>query len=166
MTSRVVVSLRVPCSPIQAFEIFTEEIGNWWADSELFRFTPRSPGKLAFEPPSNTTHGRLVEQLPNGKAFEIGPIRVWSPGEKLVVGWRMANFGPEHGTEVEVRFEPVGAETRVTVEHRGWDSVPQAHLARHGFPLALTNQRQGEQWRDGLEKLKARVAITGSRPPK
>ena len=63
MTSRVVVSLRVPCSPIQAFEIFTEEIGNWWADSELFRFTPRSPGKLAFEPPSNTTHGRLVEQI-------------------------------------------------------------------------------------------------------
>lgn len=51
MTSRVVVSIRVPCSPIQAFEVFTDEIGEWWSDNELFRFTPRSPGKLAFEPP-------------------------------------------------------------------------------------------------------------------
>jgi hypothetical protein len=29
------------------------------------------------------------------------------------------------------------AETRVTVEHRGWDSVPQEHVARHGFPDAV-----------------------------
>lgn len=159
MTSRVVVSIRVPCSPIQAFEIFTDEIGAWWSDSELFRFTPRSPGRLVFEPPSDATRGRLVEQLANGKAFEVGPIHVWSPGERLVVGWRHANFGPGHATEVEVRFEPVGAETRVTVEHRGWDSVPQAHLARHGFPLNLTNQRQGEQWRAGLERIRQRFKI-------
>jgi uncharacterized protein YndB with AHSA1/START domain len=104
-----------------------------------------------------------VEKLPNGKVFEIGPVRDWKPGERLVVGWRMATFGPEHATEVEVRFEPVGAETRVTVEHRGWDSVPQDHLARHGFPLNLTNQRQGEQWRAGLEAVKAR-ALTISGP--
>lgn len=153
MTSRVLVSVRVPCSPIQAFEVFTEEIGEWWSENELFRFTPKSPGKLAFEPPSNASHGRLVEQLPNGKIFEVGPIRVWHPGERLVVGWRHANFGPDHATEVEIRFEPVGDDTRVTVEHRGWDSVPQEHLARHGFPLNLFNQRQGEQWRAGLTQL-------------
>lgn len=164
MSSRVLVSLRVPCSPIQAFDIFTEEIGDWWADSDLFLFTPRSPGKLAFEPPAeNGAGGRLVEKLPNGRIFEIGPIRVWVRGERLVVGWRHANFGPDHATEVEVRFEPVGRETRVSVEHRGWDSVPQAHLARHGFPLQVTNQRQGEQWRAGLERLKALAESTN--PP-
>lgn len=162
MTSRVLVSIRVPCSPIQAFEIFTQDIGDWWADSPLFRFTPRSPGALAFEPPDEKgENGRLVERLPNGKSFEIGPVHLWQPGERLVVGWRMANFGPEHATEVDVRFEPVGAETRVSVEHRGWDSVPQNHLARHGFPLQLTNQRQGEQWRAGLANLKLRVAAPG-----
>lgn len=157
MTSRVIVSIRVPCSPIQAFEVFTEEIGDWWADSDLFLLTPRSPGKLAFEPPSNVSNGRLIEQLPNGKTFEVGPIRVWNPGERLVVGWRHANFGPEHGTEVEIHFEPVGEDTRVTVEHRGWDTVPQDHLARHGFPLNITNQRQGEQWRAGLAQFMARI---------
>lgn len=162
MTSRVLVSIRVPCSPIHAFEIFTQDIGDWWADSELFRFTPRSPGVLAFEPPdAKGENGRLIERLPNGKTFEVGLVRAWQPGERLVVGWRQATFGPEHATEVEVRFEPVGAETRVSVEHRGWDSVPQEHLARHGFPLQLTNQRQGEQWRAGLARLKLRATNPG-----
>jgi len=92
--------------------------------------------------------------------FEIGPVRAWTPGERLVVGWRHASFGPDHVTEVEVTFEPVGRETRVSVEHRGWESVPQAHIARHGFPLQATNQRQGEQWRAGLESLRARAAAT------
>jgi hypothetical protein len=158
MTSRVVVSLRVPCSPIQAFDIFTQEIGAWWADTPDFRFTPRSPGQLAFEAPAGGAPGRLIERLPNGKVFEVGPVRDWRPGERLVVGWRQATFGPHHATEVEVRFEPVGDETRVTVEHRGWDSVPQDHVARHGFPLIRTNQLQGEQWRAGLESLKRRAS--------
>ena len=161
MTSRVLVSLRVPCSPAKAFALFTLEIGVWWADSSMFRFTPRSPGKLAFEPPdADGEGGRLVEQLPNGKVFEIGPVKAWAPGERLVVGWRHASFGPDHATEVEVRFEPVGRETRVTVEHRGWESVPQAHVARHGFPLHATNQYQGEQWRAGLERLAHRATET------
>ena len=163
MTSRVIVSIRVPCSPIQAFEVFTEEIGDWWVHSDLFRFTPKSPGVMAFEPPNDAGRGgRLIERLPNGKEFEIGDVREWAPGERLVVGWRQATFGPDHATEVEIRFEPVGADTRVTVEHRGWDSVPQAHVARHGFSLQMTNQRQGEQWRAGLEQLRQRTQT--SRP--
>lgn len=161
MTSRVVVSLRVPCSPDEAFALFTEEIGVWWADSAFFRFTPRSPGTLAFEPPgADGEGGRLIERLPGGKVFEIGPVRAWAPGERLVVEWRHASFGPGHATEVEVTFERVGTETRVSVEHRGWESVPQDHVARHGFPLQLTNQRQGEQWRAGLERLSQRAAET------
>lgn len=165
MTSRVLVSIRVPCSPIQAFDIFTREIGDWWTQSDMFLLTPRSPGVLAFEPPgADGANGRLVERLPNGKTFEIGPVHVWRPGERIVVGWRQASFGPDHATEVDVSFEPVGAETRVSVEHRGWDTVPQAHVARHGFPLQVTNQRQGEQWRAGLENLRSRVSATSSTP--
>lgn len=161
--SRVVVSIRVPCSPVQAFDIFTSEIDEWWVHNDLFRLTPRSPGTLAFEPPDDHGRGgRLIERLPSGEAFEVGPVRVWMPGECLVVGWRQATFGPEHATEVEVRFESVGAETRVTVEHRGWDSVPQHHVARHSFPLHLLYQRQGEQWRAGLDRLRQRAAANPS----
>lgn len=164
MSSRVVVSIRVPCSPIQAFDVFVDDIADWWADTPFFRFTPRSPGQLAFErPDAEGRNGRLVEKLPNGKVFEVGQVAHWSPGERLVVGWRQASFGPEHATEVEVRFEPVGGETRVTVEHRGWDSVPLGHVARHGHPLPLFQQRQGEQWRAGLEAIVRRLAnVTSS----
>lgn len=155
--SRVVVSIRVPCSPIQAFDVFVEEIGDWWVHSDMFALTPRSPGRMAFERPGDGAPGRLVEKLASGKVFEVGEIRRWAPGELLVVGWRQATFGPEHATEVEVRFEPVGEETRVTVEHRGWDSVPQEHVARHTFPLPFFLQRQGEQWKAGLAQMVERV---------
>ena len=160
MTSRVVVSMRVEASAQRAFEAFTDEIGDWWADSPLFRFTPRSPGRLAFTSPdgsADNTGGdrKLVERLPNGREFVIGDVRVWRPGEKLVLSWRAASFGPEHATEVEVTFEAVESGARITVEHRGWDSLPQEHVARHGFPLPLFLQRLGEAWRRGLARLGA-----------
>jgi uncharacterized protein YndB with AHSA1/START domain len=141
--SRVVVALRVKASPDRAFEAFTREIGAWWKPNALFAFTPRDPGRLAFEPGAD---GRLIETLANGKVFEIGRVRAWEPPKRLVFGWRQASFAPDQNTEVEVRFEPVGEETRVTVEHTGWDTVPAAHVARHGFPDAQFLTRHAEWW--------------------
>src|SRR5665811_161590 len=132
MTSRVLVAIRVKATPARAFEVFTRDIGLWWRDNALFRFTPKGSGLLSFEPGPD---GRLIETLPGGAVFEIGRITAWSPGERLVFDWRQAGFTPDQTTEVEVTFTPVGEETRVSVEHRGWDAIPQAHVARHGFPL-------------------------------
>ena len=95
MTSRVIVSIRVPCSAIAAFEVFTTEIGEWWAPSDMFKLTPRGPGVLAFEAPdADGRGGRLVERLPSGKVFEIGVIRAWAPGERLVVGLAAGDVRP------------------------------------------------------------------------
>ena len=143
MTSRVLVALRIRAAPERVFEAFTREIALWWKPNGMFHFTPRSPGVLAFEP---GVGGRFTETLPNGKVFEIGKIRVWEPPSRLVFGWRQATFQPGQDTEVEISFTPVGEETRVTVEHRGWDTVPQAHVARHTFPDAVFLHRHGEWW--------------------
>ena len=137
------MALRVAASPARAFEVFTGQIGLWWRPNLVFRFTPRDPGVLSFEPGEG---GRLIETLANGKVFEIGRIRVWSPPSRLVVGWRQATFAPGQDTQVEVRFEAVGEETRVTVEHTGWDSVPAGHVARHAFPDAVLMRRHAEWW--------------------
>lgn len=155
MSSRVVVALRIAAPPARVFEAFTTQIAAWWRPNSLFAFTPRSPGVMAFE--EGEGGRRLVERLASGKVFEVGKVRVWEPGEKLVVGWRQAAFTPDMDTEVEVLFEAVedGA-TRVTVEHRGWDSVPQAHVARHTFPDGLFLRRHGEWW----SNLLAGLAIT------
>jgi activator of HSP90 ATPase len=158
VTSRIVVALRVKASAEQAFDVFTREIDAWWRPNATFQFTPRSPGVLAFEAPSaDGQGGRFTETLKNGKVFEIGKVTVWERGARLVFGWRQATFAPGQDTEVEVRFEAVGDETRVTVEHRGWDSVPATHVAKHSFPEALFLRRHGEWWQDLLEALRASV---------
>ena len=143
MTSKVYVALRVKAAPSRAFAAFVGEIGAWWRPNGLFQTTPRAPGVLAFEPGEG---GRLTETLASGKVFEIGRIRVWDPPHRLVFSWRQANFPPELSTEVEVRFEAVGEETRVSVEHRGFDQVPEG-AARHGFPDKVLLMRLADWWR-------------------
>lgn len=149
MTSRVYVALRVKASPERAFQAFTEEIGAWWKPDSLFQTTPRAPGRLAFEPGEG---GRLTETLANGKVFVIGDISAWQPPDRLVFSYRQANFPADLRTEVEVRFEAVGQETRVSVEHRGFHAVP-AGAARHGFPDTLLLTRLADFWRGHLASL-------------
>jgi len=151
VTSHILVSVRVRASSASAFEIFTRDIALWWTPNALFGFTPRSPGTLAFEPYQG---GRFTETAADGAVFEIGRIRVWAPGKSLVFGWRQATFRPGQETEVEVTFEAIGAETLVTVVHRGWDSVPDEHLAPHGFPDAIFLRRHGEWWQVLLARLR------------
>jgi uncharacterized protein YndB with AHSA1/START domain len=151
MTSKVYVALRVKASPERAFEAFVTEIGAWWRPSALFQTTPR-PGVLSFEPGEG---GRLIETRAGGNVFEIGRIRVWEPPMRLVFAWRQANFPPDLHTEVEVGFEAVGEETRVSIEHRGFDRVP-AGAARHGFPDQVLFMRLADFWR-------AQVAAVGER---
>lgn len=155
MTSKVFVALRVPAGPQRAFEAFTLEIASWWQPNPLFQITPEGDGVLAFEP---GVGGRLVTRLANGDTFEIGRISAWEPGKRLVFTWRQASFSPEQSTEVEVLFEPVGEETRVSIEHRAWDTIPQRHVARHGFPERVTLQRAADWWRASLRTLEARLA--------
>lgn len=140
MTSKVYVALRVKASQARAFAVFTQEIGDWWRPSGLFQTTPRAPGRLAFK------DGRLIETLAGGKVFEIGEVLAWEPPERLVFSWRQATFPRDLTTEVEVRFEALGDETRVSVEHRGFHQVPADSAARHGFPDPALLARLAAFW--------------------
>ena len=153
--SSILVSVRVAATPLETFEIFTRDIALWWRPSPLFAFTPRAGGVLSFE---GEEGGRFVETLPSGTVFVIGRIAVWQPGERLVFGWRQATFKKDQNTEVEVRFEAVGAgETRVSVTHRGWDSVPTGHVARHAMSDVMFLKRHGEYWRALLAQMAKRA---------
>ncbi len=160
--SGILVSVRVAADPQDAFDVFTRDIALWWQPSPLFRFTPRDGGVLRFEP-----GGRFIETLPGGKVFVIGRVSVWEPGRRLVFGWRQATFAKDQDTQVEVRFEAVGNdETRITVEHRGWDSVPPRHVARHTMSDITFLRRHGEYWQALLAEMAKRAAQTGrSAPP-
>jgi uncharacterized protein YndB with AHSA1/START domain len=159
--SRVLVAVRVPSSPERAFRAFTDEIGQWWKPNALFPFPGGDAGALAFE---GGLEGRLVERSPDGGTFVVGRIRVWEPPVRLVVSWREATFEPGQDTELRVRFDDLGGgETRVTVEHFGWDALPADHAARHGFPLVEFQLRFAEWWRALLEEL--RSALGGDPAP-
>jgi uncharacterized protein YndB with AHSA1/START domain len=155
--SRILVALRVPVPAARAFAAFTAEIGQWWQPHVLFPFTAGRTGTLAFEPGPN---GRLVENYPDGSAFVVGHIRVWDPPHRLVLSWRHASFTADQETELHVRFNeiddnPTGGitQTRVTVEHFGWDGIPPENAARHGFPLATFQLRFAQWWQTLLQAI-------------
>ncbi len=81
--SAVIVSLRVPASPEEAFDIFTGEIAAWWQPGALFQLTPRGDGTLSFE-----DEARLITTLASGKVFEIGRVTTWQRGQRLAFTWR------------------------------------------------------------------------------
>ena len=161
MTSKVFIAMRMPADPIRTFEAFTQEIALWWQPSGLFRIGATGDGRLAFEP---GVGGKLYTTFDDGTTLEIGRVSVWEPGRRLVFAWRQASFSAEQSTEVEVSFEAVGAETRVSIEHRAWDSIPQKHAARHGFPEAVTLQRAADWWRGSLAGLRGRLGLEPTAP--
>ena len=119
----------------------------------MFQLSRQGDGALRFDPAG--PGGRLVTRFDDGKEWEVGAVHHWLPGDRLTFGWRLPGFRADQATEVDVRFEAVGGETRVTVEHRGWDSIPQKHVARHGFELMLFQRRLGEHWRGLLKEMAA-----------
>jgi uncharacterized protein YndB with AHSA1/START domain len=154
VTSRILVAVRVAATPERTFEAFTREIGLWWKPNSLFAFDRNRSGRLAFEP---GPAGRLIETYDDGTMLEIGRITVWRPPHELAFGWRQASFSSDQTTEVRVTFERAGSETRVTVQHFGWDSLPRGHAARHSFPLDVFQTRHAEWWQTLLRSLGARL---------
>ena len=90
-----------------------------------------------------------VYDAATGDAFEVGRVRVWEPADRLVFGWRQGNYEPDQFTEVEVRFEPSDRGTRVILEHRGLDALPDDAGARHGLGRSAAYVTLVRDWLQG-----------------
>jgi uncharacterized protein YndB with AHSA1/START domain len=157
-TDRIRVITEVPVDPDKAFDLFTRQVDAWWRRGPRFRNHDGRSSTMRFE---GGEGGRFVEQYTDaeGGAFEIGRIKTWKPGDRLVFEWRAGNFAPGLTTEVEVRFERTAAGTRVTLEHRGWDGVPLEHAARHGYGASNAFvSLYGLWWGDLLTTLRQHAA--------
>jgi uncharacterized glyoxalase superfamily protein PhnB len=139
----VTASVDVGVDPPTAFEVFTEEIGSWWKPGPTtWNDATRAVG-MRFEP---GVGGRWLEvwDESTGEGFEMGRITVWEPPSRLVFAY-MDNDLLDPLTEVEVRFEPMGAGTRVVLEHRGWDRVAEElanrkrRIKEYAWPACLTS---------------------------
>lgn len=119
----VVRTVDVDVDPATAFEVFTEEINDWYRPGAYSWNDPDRAVGIRFEP---GVGGRLMEihDRATGEGYEMGRITVWEPGSRLVFAYRNVYLPPEPTTEVEVRFEATATGTRVTLEHRGLDRMP------------------------------------------
>jgi uncharacterized protein YndB with AHSA1/START domain len=157
MTSadRARVTTFVAVSPLDAFEVFTEETDLWWHRGPRYRGLHNPRGMLRFEPAG--PGGRLLESV-DAEVHEIGRVLEWEPGARLVFQWRASNFAPHEVTEVDIRFEPTFGGTRVVLEHRGWDALRPDHPVRHGKDGPATVASIGRWWGDLLTGFRLHAA--------
>lgn len=91
----------LPLNPATAFGIVLDELASFLGKQ-----------RIQFEPGPD---GRVRE-----RDRDVGRITSWRPGERVLIEWHPAEWAPGEVTEIELRFEPAGNDTKVTLEHRGW----------------------------------------------
>lgn len=115
----------VPAEQAHAFQIFTEDFGEWWPRDYTW-----SRDRLAWIGMERTAGGRCTEIGPDRFTCDWGHVLTWNPPALLQLAWQVSprrepEPDPERASVVSVRFEPLGAhQCRVKLEH--------AHLCRHG----------------------------------
>jgi uncharacterized protein YndB with AHSA1/START domain len=102
-------SVVLQCSPERAFSLFTEHAGQWWPAER--RHTQDAASAIRIE-----ASGRFFERAGDGTEVELGVVRLFEPGDRLVLDW-YPGTGHASPTQVEVHFEAVDSGTRVTVTH-------------------------------------------------
>ncbi|MBV9280582.1 MAG: SRPBCC domain-containing protein, partial [Chloroflexi bacterium] len=94
-------SVELDTDPSTSFEMVVEELRAGLARMQI-ELEPRLAGVV--------TEGETT----------IGQVIAWEPGQRILLEWRPADWAPREITEIELRFEPLGTGTRLTLEHRGW----------------------------------------------
>jgi uncharacterized protein YndB with AHSA1/START domain len=113
----ILKSTLVAVSTERAFQVFTEEMGTWWPLA-AYHIGKVDAKNVVLEP---FVGGRWFERGLDGSECDWGRVRVWEPPRRLVLTWEISSQWHHDSsvqTEVEVRFSPEGASTRVELEHR------------------------------------------------
>ena len=127
---RVERTVTVACSPVEAFERFTDGIGDWWPLRQGFSFGADRCDTIHLEP---RVGGRFYERFVDGDELQVGTVTACDPPGRIVFTWAPPIW--PGGTEVEVRFAAEGDHrTVVHVEHRGFERLgAEATDTHRGF---------------------------------
>jgi hypothetical protein len=104
--------IEVAVGPGVAFQVFTEEMDLWWVRGPINFSDAGRVVEVRCEPGVGGRIGEVLDDRASGPMQEKARITVWEPGVRLC--WASS----VDDVQTEVRFEPVGAGTRVVVEHR------------------------------------------------
>lgn len=116
----------VDALPVEAFALFTGEIGLWWRRDTPY-WNDRERGmSVRIEP---RVGGRFIEvyDVETGSGMEVGRVTAWEPGRRLALTWTQVGWPEGASTDLEISFEPAGeGRTNVRLEHSGFERVPGA----------------------------------------
>jgi uncharacterized protein YndB with AHSA1/START domain len=121
-TGAVQQSVTVPLTQEQAFELFVDRLNDWWPKGGTHSLTKAATFYLEAR-----EDGRWGEQDTDGEYRPWGRVLSVDRPRRIVMAWQLTpdfayDADPAKQTEVEVNFEPEGAEaTKVTLEHRGFE---------------------------------------------
>jgi uncharacterized protein YciI len=115
-----------------AFEAFTARIGRWWPVAEHSVHGAGGTVELA--------GGQIVERSAAGEMVIWGVVTTWDPPDQVAFTWHPGR-GPDRASQVRVTFTEAGDQTRVCLEHSGWETFDDPAAARaeydHGWPRVL-----------------------------
>jgi uncharacterized protein YndB with AHSA1/START domain len=110
-------SITVAVAPLQAFELFTRDIGTWW---------PLATHSVGLERAAGLSFGaivgdQLVETTADGTEEIWGTVLQSEPPRRIAFSWHPGRSAGE-ATHIEVRFTPDSAGgTDVELVHSGWE---------------------------------------------
>ena len=145
MSPEASASVHVALSPDQAFERFTDGLGEWWPHEYTW-----SQGVLEA---IGIEDGLCFERGPHGFTCHWGRVLAWEPPSRLVLSWqispsRVPEPDPARASEVEVVFAEEGDGTAVSLVHRaferhgeGGEDYAAAMGSEMGWPYILERYR-------------------------
>ena len=114
------LDLVVDCPPEHAFHVWANRIDAWWPRDHTATGEPGA--RVVLEP---QVGGRIYEVTPDGTEHEWGEVTAWEPPRRLAYLWHLRT-DRDAATDVEIRFVPDEAGTRVEIEHAGWERLGDA----------------------------------------
>jgi uncharacterized protein YndB with AHSA1/START domain len=126
MTTEITVppvrkTVTVPLPVEKAFALFTDKITTWWplGGSAATASGQARAESVVLEPRPG---GRIYQRLNDGSIAFLGEVLAFEPPHRLVLAWQPTE-DTTAPTEVEVQFTAEDAQTRVDLEHRGWERL-------------------------------------------
>ena len=124
-------SVSVSWDQASAFRRFTEEFGTWWP-WRTHSIGGKRIKRLVFE---RRVGGLIFEEHLDGRRFQWGRILEYDSPRRVKFTWHPSRDF-DTAQEVEVRFEPEGAGTRVELVSDKWENWGKnAHRARKGYDI-------------------------------
>ncbi len=129
-TDAVSRSVLVPLPPDAAFELFTDRFGDWWP-KHSHHISEAGAADVVLDAREG---GRWYERAEDGSECDWGHVREVDRPHRILLAWHLTpewRFDPDpaKATEVEVFFDAEEDQTRVTLEHRGFETHGEAGAA-------------------------------------